>query len=348
MLPTNGDLRAIWSPEKRRKTSDDDENFQVKSFVSHSNQAAVITLRAFAARRGSHEARAAPSSPGMERVRADVRVTAPVTAELVAHALREAVKFLLFVRQQIPASYDELRAALLQTVGPEAMGLPSAREATGALTSPVSSPVGAKRKRVTSVERAAVKLFREMDAALGCLTPEMLRAFEPSRVALFLGSTPARPKEMFVFSLADVNARGGYARHDREESPETTRALGNAGRRVVRECLPAVSQCAPASAVGKAFVMVRARGEAQDGSTAACPVGFLPKRDLERGGLEGKNTKVRVDLTVTPRPKGGDESGARGALEGGERDGSDGSSEIWYQCGTAVKGLKSLRGVVGV
>ena len=178
--------------DERRATSDDDENFQVKSFVSHSNQAAVITLRAFAARRGSHEARAAPSSPGMERVRADVRVTAPVTAELVAHALREAVKFLLFVRQQIPASYDELRAALLQTVGPEAMGLPSAREATGALTSPVSSPVGVKRKRVTSVERAAVKLFREMDAALGCLTPEMLRAFEPSRVALFLGSTPAR------------------------------------------------------------------------------------------------------------------------------------------------------------
>ena len=161
----------------------------------------------------------------MERVRADVRVTAPVTAELVAHALREAVKFLLFVRQQIPASYDELRAALLQTVGPEAMGLPSAREATGTLASLGSSPVGAKRKRVTSVERAAVKLFREMDAALGCLTPEMLRAFEPSRVALFLGSTPARPKEMFVFSLADVNARGGYARHDREESPETTRAF---------------------------------------------------------------------------------------------------------------------------
>jgi hypothetical protein len=198
----------------------------------------------------------------MERVHADVRVTAPVTAELVAHALREAVKFLLFVRQQIPASYDELRAALLQTVGPEAMGLPSAREADGALASPVSSPVGAKRKRVTSVERAALKLFREMDAALGCLTPEMLRAFEPSRVALFLGSTPARPKEMFVFSLAELYARGGYASQDREESPEARRALGNAGRRVVRECLPAVSRCSPASAVGKAFVMVRARGVA--------------------------------------------------------------------------------------
>ena len=124
--------------------------------------------------------------------------------------------------------------------------------------------------------------------------------------------------------------------------------MGNAGRRVVRECLPAVSQCAPASAVGKAFVMVRARGEAEDGSTAACPVGFLPKRGLERGGLEGKNTKVRVDLIVTPRPKGGDESRAGGVFEDGERVGPDGSSEIWYQCGTAVKGVKSLRGVVGI
>ena len=209
------------------------------------------------------------------------------------------------------------------------MGLPSAREATGALTSPVSSPVGAKRKRVTSVERAAVKLFREMDAALGCLTPEMLRAFEPSRVALFLGSTPARPKEMFVFSLADVNARGGYARHDRDESPEATRALGNAGRRVVRECLPAVSQCAPASAVGKAFVMVRARGEAEDGSTAACPVGFLPKRGLERGGLEGKNTKVRVDCR--PRAEGRDKAGRPFRRR---RPWLDGSSES--SCGTAA------------
>lgn len=304
-------------------------------------------MRAFAARRGSHEALAAHTSRGMERVRADVRVTAPVTAELVAHALREAVKFLLFVRQQIPASYDELRTALLQTVGAEAMGLPSAREATSAVTNPVSSPVGAKRKRVTSVERAAVKLLREMDEALGCLTPEMLRTFEPSRVALFLGSTPARPKEMFVFSLADVNTRGGYARNDWERGAEATRALGSAGRQVVRECLPAVSQCAPASAVGKAFLMVRARGEAEDGSTAACPVGFLPKRDLERGGLEGKNTKVRVDLTVTPRPKGGNESCAEGVFEEDERKGPDGSSEIWYQCSTAVKGLKSLRGVVG-
>jgi hypothetical protein len=100
--------------------------------------------------------------------------------------------------------------------------------------------------------------------------------------------------------------------------------------------------------VGKAFVMVRARGEAEDGSTEECPVGFLPKRGLERGGLEGKNTKVRVDLIVTPRPKGGDESRAEGVFEDGERDGQDGSFEIWYQCGTAVKGLKSLRGVVGI
>jgi hypothetical protein len=84
--------------------------------------------------------------------------------------------------------------------------------------------------------------------------------------------------------------------------------------------------------------MVRARGEAEDGSSAAAPVGFLPKRGLECGGPEGKNTKVRVDLTVTPRPKG----------EDGERDESDGSPEIWYQCGVAVKGLKSLRGVVGL
>ena len=279
----------------------------------------------------------------MERVRADVRVTAPVTAELVAHALREAVKFLLFVRQQIPASYDELRARL-QTVGPEAMGLPSAREATGELTSPVSSPVGAKRKRVTSVERAAVKLFREMDAALGCLTPEMLRAFEPSRVALFLGSTPARPKEMFVFSLADVNARGGYARHDRDESPEATRALGNAGRRVVRGAY-AVSQCAPASAVGKAFVIARA-ARPRTGARRRARLAFSETGPRARW-VGRKSTKVRVD-SIDPAAEGRRLSRAGGAPENGERVGPDRSSEIWYQCGTAVKGLKSLRGVVGI
>ena len=49
----------------------------------------------------------------MERASAEVRVPAPVTAELVAHSLREAVKFVLFLRQQMPYSYDDFKSSLM-------------------------------------------------------------------------------------------------------------------------------------------------------------------------------------------------------------------------------------------
>jgi hypothetical protein len=35
---------------------------------------------------------------------------------------RETIKFLLFVRQQMPYSYDDLRSAMLNAVGAEALG----------------------------------------------------------------------------------------------------------------------------------------------------------------------------------------------------------------------------------
>ena len=42
-----------------------------------------------------------------------MKVPAPVTAELVTHALKEAVKFLLYIRQQMPCAYDDLKSSLL-------------------------------------------------------------------------------------------------------------------------------------------------------------------------------------------------------------------------------------------
>ena len=274
----------------------------------------------------------------MERTRASPRVAAPVTAELMAHALREAVKFLLFVRQQMPSSYDELRTALLDTVGADAMGLQEDGQEDGQeddTVSPGSSKVSGKRKRVTSVERAATKLFREIESMVGCLTPELLEAHRPERVALFLGSTPNRPKEMFVFELNSVQ-RNGYTPW--VQTPEATRVVGNAGRRLVRECLPAVAQCPP-GATTKAFLMFKAKSTTHDGTTKQPSNGFLPKRGFEPNT---KHTKVSAEFDVGV--KGDDDVGTVNAPSEKNSD----SESIWFQCQTAVKGLKTLKGVVGL
>ena len=49
----------------------------------------------------------------METSSTTVRLPSPVTSTLIAHAMKEVVKFLFFVRQQTPSSYDELRTWLL-------------------------------------------------------------------------------------------------------------------------------------------------------------------------------------------------------------------------------------------
>ena len=59
----------------------------------------------------------------MERTRDEVRIPSPATAELVAHTLKEVIKFLLYVRQQLPCSYDDLRSGLEESMGPEALGV---------------------------------------------------------------------------------------------------------------------------------------------------------------------------------------------------------------------------------
>jgi hypothetical protein len=178
---------------------------------------------------------------------------------------------------------------------------------------------------------------------VGCLTPELLLAADPRSVALFLGPTPARPKEMFVFGLDAVRESGGYRGVSTEPPEARARSVHNAGRRMVRECLPPVSRCPPASTRTKAFLMLEARGETRDGSVVSAPVGFLPKRGFDPMGGSSRNARVLVDLAVFPRTTGGEGLGrdadarARGDANG-----------LWYQCATAVKGVKSLRGLVGV
>jgi hypothetical protein len=275
----------------------------------------------------------------MERTAATLTVPSPVTAEVLAHALREVIKFLLFVRQQMPASYDELRASLLDSLGPAALGLPADPTDTGVY--PPAAP-GVKRKRVSSADRAAARLFREIEATLGCLTASTLRRARPDDVILFLGATPLRPKEMFTFDLRALAEK--YAAAD---APGAARTADNAARRAIRECLPAVSACPPAASAMKAFVLLRARradGAGREDADATVPAGFLPKRGFKPST---RQTRVSVSLEVRERTPGGVTGGARdGDVSDGSRDANaagdgDGDGDwLWYQCATTVKGVK--------
>jgi hypothetical protein len=256
------------------------------------------------------------------------------------------------------------------------MGLPVVEEVGGDRGGDMGEAAApAKRKRMSSSERSAVKFFKELEPLLQCLTPELLRALHPTEVAVFLGSTPLRPKEIFSFALDEFAA--AYEPHRAGSSAD--KVIDNAARRLVRECLPSVSSCPPASSAMKVFLMVRApagggggggggggEGGGGGGEVVEPPVGFLPKRGFVP---LLRQTKVKVDFAVLVKRDGGSGGSGGGGSGGGGSGGSGGSGSggsgegegggaraaaeeavavndsvpeesMWYQCTASVKGLK--------
>lgn len=224
----------------------------------------------------------------------------------------------------------------------------------------------AKRKRMSSSERQAVKFFRELETLLGCLTPELLRTLRPTKIALFLGTTPLRPKEIFSFSLDRIPT--SYEPHHPE--PAMEKVVDNAGRRLIRECIPIVASCAPASAPLKAFLMIKAKGgEGEECQgvipSAECLKCFLPKRDfvplvrqtkvdiefillvkgagVERNGGSGENGECSGHCEISGDRGECEKEGELGELpvHGVEADHRLPPEEsLWYQCTASVKGLR--------
>ena len=252
----------------------------------------------------------------MERTRDEVRIPSPATAELVAHTLREVIKFLLFVRQQLPCSYDDLKGGLVESLGAEVLG-----EGEGQQTAGVQP--GSKRKRATSGERRSLKLFKELEAMLARVTAKMLRETRATELAILLGSTPLRPKEMYTFVVSDASSC--YASYEHTSGIEKT--MDNAARRVIRECLPAVAGCPPAATPMKVFLLVKVPTlETVGGETE----GFLPKRGF---APLLRQTKVAVDFVMkVKRADGGVGEGLGGTEEPPEH--------MWFQCDQAMKGMK--------
>ena len=76
---------------------------------------------------------------------------------------------------------------------------------------------------------------------MGCLTPDLLRRVQPTTVALFLGTSPLRPKEIFSFVLTDLE--GEYPPQGTGAGAE--KLVANAARRCIRQCLPVVASSTP-------------------------------------------------------------------------------------------------------
>ena len=85
--------------------------------------------------------------------------------------------------------------------------------------------------------------------------------------------------------------------------------------------------------------MFKAKSTTHDGTTKQPSNGFLPKRGFEPNT---KHTTVSAEFDVGV--KGDDDVGTVNAPSEKNSD----SESIWFQCQTAVKGLKTLKGVVGL
>ena len=125
--------------------------------------------------------------------------------------------------------------------------------ATATAAAPPAITTTTKRKRMSSSERLAVRFFKDLDVLLGSLTPDVLRALRPTEVAIFLGSTPLRPKEVFTFALDDAFS-SSYHTHD-----FTAGGSGLTSTRLfVIECVLRLAQLQAAAAAAAAAVAAAA------------------------------------------------------------------------------------------
>ncbi|GBF90635.1 hypothetical protein Rsub_03207 [Raphidocelis subcapitata] len=197
----------------------------------------------------------------------DVEASLGVSASqaLLPAVLGELAKHLQYSRGQCQAPVDRL---------------------AGAYRAALTEQEGRKSKRVPSAVRRAGKYLQQLSALLESLhaLPAAALLSRRAAVALLLGPSPTRPKEVYLvrFSGAEGLAAsggggggGGNAELAQPLGPEALRQIATAGKRLLRSVIvhgAALEEWADVAAPTKMFLMVQ---------TPACEPpgpGFLPRR----------------------------------------------------------------------
>lgn len=200
-------------------------------------------------------------------------------AQLRAALIEGLAKYLLFVRQQVPKQFDELRA---EAASQDAPARPSAKP----------GPTMANRRRARCVE-AAEGAFASIRALCGSTEP-------PDMAAIVIGHSPTLPKEAYVLRFAAAPERPAPG------APLDIAAAHDSTRRLLRKLVTEVeSQFEGVRRPMRTWIFLhrtdRALHEAEQGVAAArldaegLPLPFAP-RPAFRIALNRSCHVVTIDI----------------------------------------------------
>jgi len=167
--------------------------------------------------------------------------------------LVELIKYVLYIRNQLPCLYDQLRTDVNTWQKDNA---------------PSSEGGGKKRKRLSGTEKKAIKLVAQAEELFNSIR-EAIESREIRVVSIIFGSTTISAKEIYKIYLPKYYQQTQHA-------PEKTVAQNV--RKMLRELISA--SCFPDKELGPMKLIVAFQATRNDDETPGV-AGFLPKQALK-------------------------------------------------------------------
>ena len=258
-----------------------------------------------------------------------VALSAPrITASICSRIARDLVKFILYMRQQIPCPYDELKAEM--------------EEKHQSSTDPSDSSNRRKKKILSSKARRMKSLIEETDSLLESLDVSLFQNFRISEVLFLLGPSIYSPKEVYslVFSNRDSQSS------DEEFSPS------DASKKFVRAMITSNSPTFDREMKStKLFTLVKSSGLPSDSAVLEIPQFKLKlnfKLKMKKAALVNvymDNSKFvgKSEFCIRNRlldSKSQNPVGGNSDINAPINENVD--KELWSICKAIPKGLKSV------
>ncbi|KAI8468090.1 MAG: hypothetical protein J3K34DRAFT_460059 [Monoraphidium minutum] len=180
----------------------------------------------------------------------------PASETLLASLLCELLKHLQYSRGQSAMLVDRMEACYMAAAAAQA---------------------ASKRKRMPSQLRRASKYMEQLASMLAALRGLPLRELLSARrgVALLLGPTPLRPREVYTIRFSAGGGGGGSGGGGGGGGEPGAREVASACKRLLRNLIvqgAAIEEWVDIAAATKMFVAVEAP------AAQPAPAGFLPRR----------------------------------------------------------------------
>lgn len=243
--------------------------------------------------------------------------------------VRELLKHLLYMRNQIPGLFEALDWQIQEQeherqvqVEHAQLALPHlhADSVSDGPMQPGMLQTPRKKRRLHTSQKRLIKFMQSAHSLLDSVTFQLFTSRQPMHLLIVFGSTPSRPSEVYSLAFPAL-----------EQRPEGTpqKAMDDFARRAIRTLVMNTQDLPEGKAsAGPTKMFLLIHGQFPEDSISS---GFLYKRGFQLRMKKG--LQVHMDLTGSAPQTDG--SSFLDAAPGDQ----DGLS--WYQCKVVLKGLRS-------